>query len=147
MSVAHHTIDSVCPLCEQKLLTAHAYMRSWFHQIKNFYPTCHVSWAWRGKEDQEAAFKEGKSKDHWPQSPHNRIDIFGKPESHALDLFQLIDGKAIFDPVFCAKIAAYSESLNLPVFWGGKFKNLGDFDHYQVNLSTNPIGISLPLVA
>src|SRR5690349_12146439 len=52
----HHTPEPTCPLCEEKLLTAHKDLQVWFREAKRTFPDMHVSWAWRGKTDQEKAF-------------------------------------------------------------------------------------------
>jgi hypothetical protein len=145
--IVHHTADTVCPLCEQKLKTAHPYMASWFHQIKHNYPNAHISWAWRNKEEQEECFANGKTKDHWPHSQHNHLDAFGKPQSYALDLFEIVNEKALFDPIFYAKVNVYNETLGLPVLWGEKFRNLGDRDHFQYDSSINPVGMTVAISA
>lgn len=142
-TVAHHTADSACPLCEAKLLTAHPYMRDWFHRIKALTPTVHVCWAYRGKEDQEQAFRDGKSKLHYPNSPHNRINLDGKPESYALDIFQIVGGRAVFDALFYAKVNAYNVAGNEPILWGHIWKNLGDLDHFSYDPPMISSGVTL----
>ncbi len=110
---------------------AHPYMQHWYRQIKALWPTTHISWAYRGKDDQEQAFTDHRSKLHFPFSPHNRTDLTGKPESIALDLFELIDHQAVFNPIFYAKVADYSAKEHMPILWGHSFKSLGDDDHFQ----------------
>jgi hypothetical protein len=128
----HHTHDPVCPLCEDKLFTAHDYLKGWFRSLKSRYPNVHVSWAYRGQADQEEFFKEGKTRAHYPHSAHNKTDEAGKPCSLALDLFQIDeDGVARFSPLFYAKIADESEKDGALILWGGTFKNIGDRDHFQ----------------
>lgn len=129
----HHTADPTCPLCEAKLQSAHPFMQNWFHGIKSRYINTHISWAYRGKEDQEAAFTAGKSRDHFPESPHNRLNPETQlPESLALDLFQEDeDGNARFSPKFYLMIAMENKANKVPIAWGGDFRTLGDRDHYQ----------------
>ena len=128
----HHTQDALCPNCEGKLMTAHEKLGEWFRAIKKRYPNVHISWAWRGPADQEAAFRDGKSNAHFGQSPHNN-EKDGKPYRLALDLFQIDeDGVARFSGVFCAKVNEENEANREPIQWGGKFKHLGDADHFQI---------------
>ena len=131
----HHTDDPECPLCEQKLATAHKTLQSWYrrHKVRN--PNSHISWAYRGKDDQEQFFKEGKTRCHFPDSPHNHLDEKSQPESLALDLFQIDeDGNARFSPKWYAKVNAENEADKEPIIWGGTFKSIGDGDHYQLKV-------------
>lgn len=133
--MSHHTSDPVCPLCEEKLKTAHPEIARWYrNDVKASYPNAHVAWAYRGKEDQERAFQEHRTKCHYPDSPHNRM-VEGRPESLALDLFQIDeDHRALFNPIWYAKLSDECEQKKLPIQWGGTFKTLGDYDHFQLTL-------------
>lgn len=123
---------SECPLCNEKLQTAHSDLRNWFRWVKGSFYDVHVSWAYRGKEDQEKAFTEGKSKLHFPHSPHN-FEVNKKPCSLALDLFQLTPkGVAKFDPVFYYKVYQMSQGSTAVIRWGGTWKSLGDRDHFEL---------------
>lgn len=120
-----------CPGCEAKLLQALPYLSNWFKtQVKPKYPEAHVSWSYRDQVSQEEAFTAGKSKLHYPESAHNHTED-GSPLSYALDLFQIIHGVASWAPGFFNSVAHDCEEMNLPIFWGGRFKTLGDADHYQ----------------
>lgn len=129
----HHTQNKVCPLCEEKLATAHPYLREWFTQkVKPKFPQAHVSWTYRGKADQDAFFGVGKTKLKWPDSKHNATKD-GAPCARALDLFELMqDNRARFSPAFYVSINAQNESEGAPIKWGGKFKNFGDGDHFEL---------------
>ncbi len=129
----HHTSDILCPLCESKILTAHPYMRGWFRGVKQKYVNVHVSWAYRDEQDQEAAFIAGKTRAHFPDSPHNRVNPEGRwPESMALDLFLISeDGVASFPRKFYEMLAKQIADDKLPIVWGGLFKTIEDGDHFQ----------------
>lgn len=129
-----HSVGLSCEPCESKLVTAHVALQSWFKSIKEAFPDCHISWAYRDKEDQEIAYKTGHSNRQWPNSPHNN-EKDGLSCSLALDLFQLVDHRASFDPIYYTKIWEYSQSkLHSPiVIWGGNFKTFKDYCHFQVN--------------
>lgn len=132
--MSHHTHDPVCPSCEEKLIDAHVMLGNWFRRLKGRYQNVHISWSYRGAEDQEKAFVEGKTRAHFGQSPHNH-QRDAKPYSLALDIFQIDeDGTARFSGVFCAKVNAENEANKEHIIWGGKFKDLGDADHFQVSL-------------
>ena len=110
-------------------------MGAWFAKIKEAFPSVHISCAYRDAASQNAAFKEGKSKLTYPNSPHNQINTQGQPASRALDLFNLsIEGLATFPPAFYAAIANYCEreSNGAKIKWGGTFKILGDSNHFQL---------------
>ena len=128
-----HAPGPICPSCEEKLLTAHSAMRDWFHGVKEKHPNVHIAWAYRGRLEQDDAFKRGATKCEFPNSPHNRTNpVTKKPESLALDLFELnSNGVAVFDKNFYARINRENDEKGLPITWGGRFKTLGDFDHFQ----------------
>lgn len=129
-----HTKEIICPSCEEKLKTANAYLCTWFlESVKPMYPDCHVSWAFRGMEDQEKAFKDGKSKLHFPLSLHNYTDEKGYPRARAIDLFQIDEiGRAVFSRKFYSLINDDIKKAELDIKWGGEFKSLGDFDHFEM---------------
>ncbi len=132
----HHSneSDEVCYLCLDKLQTAHVALQEWFKRKKAKYPNIHVSWAYRDAEDQMKAFLAGTSRLQYPDSPHNKLNqLTQKPESLALDVFQIDeDGIGRFSPKFYLLLNAENEMDNEPILWGGKFKTLGDYDHYQL---------------
>jgi hypothetical protein len=125
--VIHHTSDPSCPLCEEKLKTAHPDLVAWFKAaVKPKHPDAHVSWAYRDQAAQEAAFEDGKTNLHFPQSAHNKIP------ARALDLFEIVQGQALWPPLFFAAISA-TNKLDYPnIIWGGTFKTLGDGDHFEL---------------
>lgn len=128
----HHTTDSICPGCEEKLHQAHPVLVEWFHDsVKPTYPEAHVSWTFRDALDQDRAFKDGKTKLKFPNSMHNRIP------ARALDLFEIKAGKAVWDEDFFAHLADSIELAKLPIFWGGHYKHLGDRDHFQLASDNN----------
>lgn len=141
-----HTSDSICPSCEQKLLTAHPVLVSWFHRIKTKYPNVHVAWAYRNAAEQEAEYIAKRTRLIYPHSRHNAVRD-GKPCSQALDIFQIDeDGTARFSRPFYAKVANDSWENHDPIIWGGDWngnhvqdKNDTDSDHFELT----KIGASL----
>lgn len=127
----HSNDPAACPACEIKLKDAHPDIASWFRdKVKPAKQDCHISWSWRGQEDQEAAFLDGKSKLHFPLSPHNKQDDQGAPCSLALDLFELdFNGVARWSWGYFREVA---EVDGESVFWGGNWPHLGDFDHFSL---------------
>lgn len=133
--MSHHEQGPNCPLCAEKLATAHEKLQEWFDTfVKPAFPECHVSWAYRDQTNQEECFKAGKSKLHFPMSPHNKSDDQGNPCSLALDLF-LIDstsGDARFPIRWYHSLYELCQKRAQPIEWGGNFKSIHDFDHYQL---------------
>lgn len=130
--IPHHTSDPVCALCEEKLSQADPALTKWFHDLKSRHPSVHISWSYRDEASQNKMVSEGASKLKYPLSAHNHT-VQGEPQSLALDIFQIDNsGRAIFDPVFCAKVNEESCSLGYALKWGGKWKALGDNDHFEL---------------
>ena len=134
MPLIKHNDDIECPLCEFKLRSAYYLIAEWFRKIKKTsYPHLHISCSYRNMADQEQAFKDGKCQLHYPHSPHN-FTIKGKPYSLALDLFVIDeDGTARFPALLYKKIDQENRANQEPIFWGGRWKTLGDYCHFQVN--------------
>jgi hypothetical protein len=117
----------------EKLSTAHVRIADWFRQMKKEFSNLHVAWAWRGKEDQERAFREGKTKARWPHSKHNHV-VDETPCSLALDVFQLSEGKAVFPIRYFAEIQRFNEARGNSVLWRGNFRKLVDADHFELSM-------------
>lgn len=137
--MTHHTSDAVCPSCAEKLLQAHPYLQSWFKEVKSRYANAHVSWSFRDMTDQNEYLREGKTRLAFPKSAHN-VSVQGKPCSMALDLFLIDeDGIAKWPPLWFAKLNSENQTMKEPIFWGGKWKSLGDGDHYQYTPDSIPL--------
>ncbi len=128
----HHTEDSVCPLCEDKLKGCHPDLMEIFYSIKDEFPDCHIAWGYRGKEDQNALFKEGKTNAKWPRSAHNRLEL-GKPCSKAMDLFRLNDeGLAEFKKAYYLAIAQYLNKIGTKINWSGEWTKFKESNHFEL---------------
>ncbi len=131
----HHTKDPRCPLCEDKLRQAHPRLQKWFDHIKrDLFDDVHISCSFRTKEDQEKAFHDGRTRALWPHSKHNVVRLDGEPESHALDLFQLSEGKAEFKPRYFGAIQLFNkeEGYDSELQWGGNFRTIRDAVHFEL---------------
>lgn len=129
---AHHTHDPICPLCTEKALQAIPELAAWFGRVKAKYPNVHISWSYRDAANQEKAVIEGRSKLHYPNSAHNKVDPKGAPAARALDLFLIDDdGAARFPGLWYAKLNADNVAAHEPIFWGGQWKKFGDLDHFE----------------
>lgn len=123
----HHTTDPNCPLCEEKLQSAHVELVDWYRSfVKVKFPDAHVSWSYRDQESQDAAFEDGKTKLHYPKSAHNKMP------SLALDLFRIQKGIAQWEPSFFIEIHALTVKTHPEIIWGGNWKTLGDLDHFEL---------------
>ena len=78
----------------------------------------------RGKEDQDRAFKEGKSKLKYPQSRHN------SDPSEAVDIAPFVNGKVSWNTQHCLVLAglmlAAASELGVKVRWGGNWDRDGE---------------------
>jgi hypothetical protein len=130
----HTNAPGPCPACEQKLLDAHPDIADWFRTtVKPTHKDCHVSWSFRDKVSQNMAHAEGKSNLAWPMSAHNKCDDQGNPCSLALDFFKLCsNGMASWEYKYFRVIA---DEAPKNVEWGGLWKTLGDYDHFQIKLA------------
>lgn len=84
----------------------------------------------RGKEEQEKAFNEGKSKLHYPESKHNFTP------SRAVDLAPLVAGVIPWsDHSAFEKMAAIvlqkADELEVPLVWGGNWA-MRDMPHFEL---------------
>lgn len=82
----------------------------------------------RGREEQEAAYRAGKSRARFGQSPHNfapslAVDIVPYP----LDWNDL----AAFNKMG-AVIKKHAKKLGINVTWGKDFKTLKDYPHFEL---------------
>ena len=78
----------------------------------------------RSKEDQDRAFKEGKSKLKYPQSRHN------SDPSEAVDIAPFVNGKVSWNTQHCLVLAglmlAAASELGIKVRWGGNWDRDGE---------------------
>lgn len=125
-----HEPGDKCPSCEEKLTQADPRLAAWFETVKARFKDAHISWSFRDEKSQDEAFAAGKSALKWPDSAHNHMEG-SQPMAQALDLFQLsTQGNAIYNPGWFRAINEFSQGAGL--VWGGQFRSLGDFDHWQL---------------
>lgn len=102
-----------------------------YRKVKAKYFDAHVSWTFRGERDQELCFATGVSKAHWPDSPHNKMKE-NQPCSIAMDLFRLNGyGCAEWKEKWFREIAEHLKLEGIALIWGGDFKSLKDYDHFE----------------
>ncbi len=112
---------------KQKLDTCHSDLQKLILAVARD-EKCAVICGFRGRYEQEKAYKEGKSKARFGQSKHNF-----KP-SLAVDVVPLpLDWNNI--PAFerlGEKIMKKAEELNIKIKWGRDFSNLKDYPHFEL---------------
>ena len=93
---------------------------------------CSIICGYRGKTEQNRAFKEGKSKKKYPESKHNTFP------SRAVDVAPYIAGKGIsWDKDQCYYFAGYvkgiADSLNIPIRCGADWDKDNDINNQIFN--------------
>lgn len=129
-----HKNGQPCDSCIKKLEGCHIGIGTFFVWVRSRFPEAHISWGFRNQQQQDLAFNTGQSKTKWPDSKHNNM-ADGVPASMAIDIFRLgPDGKAYFEVEFYEKIwtASQLEGFNGIVEWGGNFKTLKDYNHFEL---------------
>lgn len=127
-----HSVRQPCESCDTKIGELDPNFARFVISILKSFDDCHISTAFRGQVAQNAAFVLGKSRLRWPNSKHNKTDPNGLPNSRAVDLFRIDDsGKAHFEQSFYTRIYDYCVDNKFPIFWGGLWKTLKDFPHFE----------------
>lgn len=129
---ARHTDQAVCLGCVQRLAEAKQELGNWFWVMKQHNPYLHVAWAYRDEENQNRMHAEGASKLVYPNSKHNKTDADGRPDAEAIDLFEQYKGEGHWSKEAMTKVNAKSIELGYKMRWGGDFKSLGDYDHFEL---------------
>lgn len=83
---------------------------------------------YRGKDEQNTAFKEGHSKLKWPESRHNQFP------SRAVDIIPYPSGFTDENEfyVMATYVLAAANKLGIEVVWGGHWKTLVDKPHFEL---------------
>lgn len=129
-----HQVGPVkCGACLARLAECHPDLSEWFWFMKAVKPFLHVSWGYRNKEEQGLAIASGRSEKPFPMSKHNATNDIGEPESLAVDVFEQIAGRGVWEPKTMYDIWVLTQKTYPDRFkWGGKFKSLGDFCHFEL---------------
>lgn len=90
---------------------------------------CTIVCGYRGPEDQEQAFREGKSKAHFGQSAHNffpskAVDVVPYPVNWS-------DKEGITE--FAMYVLEKAKQMGINIKWGGAFKSFFDGPHYELD--------------
>ncbi|HJZ04768.1 MAG TPA: M15 family metallopeptidase [Patescibacteria group bacterium] len=89
---------------------------------------CKILCGHRGKEAQEEAFRNGRSKARWGESNHNyepscAVDVMPYPVDWA-DKNKIVD--------FADFVKETAHKLGIGIRWGGDFKGFFDGPHYEL---------------
>ncbi len=108
-------------LSQSKLETCHPLLQDLFNEVIKHYD-CTVICGHRSMEDQEEAFRGGKSKKRYPSSKHNLIPAM------AVDVVPYPVDWNDFNRFyhFGGFVLAIARIKNIPVRWGGDFNQNGN---------------------
>lgn len=124
---------------EDKLITCDDRLQKLFREVVKTYD-CTILVGHRGEEEQNEAFRSGRSKLPWPKGEHNAdpskavdvapypIDFNNKPKSIARFYH------------FAGYVLRVAEDLGLKIRWGGDWdsdklfndQNFDDLDHFEI---------------
>lgn len=111
----------------QTLLTCDKRLQEICHEAIQVYDFSIIC-GYRNKEDQNEAFKGGKSNARWGMSKHNQNP------SHAVDIVPYpVDWG---DKERFAELAGVIKGIafmkKIPIRWGGDFKSIKDMSHFEI---------------
>jgi hypothetical protein len=95
----HHANESPCLKCMDifdRYPGFNEELRTWFMAVQLENPDMHISCAGRGRDDQEKFFKMNLTRARYGQSAHNY--------NCAIDIFQLLDGKAAWEKAWFDRV-------------------------------------------
>lgn len=110
-----------------RLQTAHPDLQRLFFDVIQGWD-CAILCGHRDEADQAAACAKGNSGTPWPTSKHNScpslaVDVAPYPVDWA-DIQRFKD--------FAAYVKGRAEALGIAIRWGGDFKSLKDYDHFEL---------------
>lgn len=115
------------PTSMSKLATCCDALQRLFNEVAKTWDILIVT-GYRGKEEQDAAYKDNKSRRMWPGSLHNK-----KP-SEAADVMPLplnwTDYKTL--DRFAVFVKAKAAEMAIEIKWGGDFQSLKDYGHWEI---------------
>jgi peptidoglycan L-alanyl-D-glutamate endopeptidase CwlK len=110
-----------------QLRTCDHRLREIFNEVIKVYD-CSIVQGYRGKEDQNRAFEEGKSQLRYPESNHNQLP------SKAVDVIPYPSGYEDIGEFFvlATHVFAVANRLGYKVRWGGHWKSFKDYPHWEI---------------
>ena len=120
-------MNSFSKRSKENLESCHPSLQRLFNEVIK-HRDCSVIYGYRGREEQERVFNEGKSKAHFGDSKHNyspslAVDVMPYP-------IQWNDKNGIMDFADFVKDTAFK--LGIGIRWGGDFTNFFDGPHYEL---------------
>ena len=111
----------------ERLNTCHPLLQNLFEEVIK-HVDCTILCGRRGRDDQEKAFSEGKSRAHYGQSPHNyspslAVDVMPYP----IDWNDMDRLKA-----FAHDVKLIAAVMKIKVRWGGDFESFFDGPHWEL---------------
>lgn len=124
-----HRPNGDCPHCKKIINRYPGFdplLAKWFFALQARHPTLHTSCAGRDRIEQEAAFFRGASRAHFGQSAHNY--------NAALDLFFIVDGKAVWGLTEARTCFDIVLVPNLPdwITWGATWRHFPEMAHVEL---------------
>lgn len=110
----------------ERLSKADPKLQEFAHDLEKIIPDLQISCTVRGKEEQELAFKNGNSKAHFGQSPHNF------EPSRAIDFVFITNGKSDWTAKRYKDLANYVRAKYPAIQAGAFFKSFTDLPHYEL---------------
>lgn len=115
-----------------QLETCHPLLQKLFNEVIKVYD-CTIVQGYRGEEEQNKAYAQGKSKLKYPKSKHN------KSPSMAVDVAPYVGGKLSWDTNqvihFAGVVIGIAYMLKISLRWGGDW----DLDNYLANNTFNDL--------
>jgi peptidoglycan L-alanyl-D-glutamate endopeptidase CwlK len=118
---------------QERLKTCHPDLQKLIRRVAELYPI-QVSCGYRSNEDQEKAFKDGKSKAKPGESKHNQkpsraVDIIPDPD-HDPKTISWTDLTAF--EIMCYTVEAAADELDIKIRLGRDFKWGADWPHIEL---------------
>lgn len=123
----------------KRLAECHHDLQTLFNEVIMDYD-CSILVGARGKEEQERTFAEGRSKKHWPDSPHNKfpsraVDVSPYPVDFSEDRDALVRWYH-----FAGYVLGVASRLGIRIRWGGDWnsndvftdQNFNDLPHFEI---------------
>lgn len=111
----------------ERLESCHPLLQDIFGEVIK-HRDCSILFGYRGREEQEEAFRNGNSKAHYGNSNHNfypSLAVDAMPWPINWD-----DIKGIHE--FAGFVLGIAAAKGIPIRWGGKFKSFFDGPHFEL---------------
>jgi peptidoglycan LD-endopeptidase CwlK len=83
-----------------------------------------IAFGYRGEQEQNEAYENGKSTKRWPYSKHNKMP------SKAVDIYPYVNGKVSYNKLHCCVLAGIvlttAAKLGIKIRWGGNWNQDGE---------------------